>query len=147
MASRSLLDLNSATREKAEQFVSACDEAGIDVLIYCTYRSEKEQDVLYSQGRTTPGNNPRSSKPLGDIVTNARGGESWHNFRAAFDFVPLVNGKAAWNSKELYAKCGAIAESLGLEWAGRWTGRLRETAHCQFRGGLTLAQARATSKV
>ncbi len=131
MASRSLLDLNPETRKRAEQFIVECERAGIDVLIYCTYRSNKEQDVLYAQGRTTAGN----------IVTNARGGQSWHNHRAAFDFVPLVNGKAAWNDKCLYEKCGKIAESLGLEWAGRWTGSLRETAHCQFRGGLTLAQA------
>lgn len=133
MSSRSLLDLVPPVRKKAEDFLSACKFAGIDVLIYCTYRSLEEQNELYKIGRSLPGK----------IVTNARGGQSWHNFHAAFDFVPILNGKPQWADKKLYAKCGAIAESVGLEWAGRWTGSLKETAHCQYRGGLTLAQARA----
>ena len=41
------------------------------------YRSSAEQDKLYAQGRTTPG--PR--------VTNARGGQSAHNFGLAIDVV------------------------------------------------------------
>jgi peptidoglycan L-alanyl-D-glutamate endopeptidase CwlK len=147
MASRSLAHLNPETRRRAEDFVAKCAGEGVDVLIYCTYRSPQEQDMLYAQGRTTAGPNPRASKPMGDIVTNARAGQSWHNYGAAFDFVPLVNGKAAWNDKNLYASCGKIAEALGLEWAGRWTGSLRETAHCQFRNGLTLAQVREKLKV
>ncbi len=146
MASRKLEDLNPKTRKRAEAFVRTCASMGVDVLIYCTYRSNAEQDALYAQGRTVGGQGACAKKPLGNIVTNARGGQSWHNYRAAFDFVPLVNGKAAWNDKELYALCGKVAESLDLEWAGRWTGPLRETAHCQFRDGLTLAQAALEQK-
>ena len=41
------------------------------------------------------------------------------------------------------ARCGAVAESLGLEWAGRWKGALVELAHCQWTGGLTLADLQA----
>lgn len=133
MASRSLDDLEPTVRDKAKAFLAACNAEGLDVLIYCTYRSPGEQDRLYKLGRTLPGK----------IVTNARGGQSWHNFRRAFDFVPMVEGKPQWGDKRLYARCGAIAEDLGLEWAGRWTGSLKETAHCQYRGGLTLAQAAA----
>lgn len=133
MSSRSLDDLDWHTRDKARMFVSKCAVAGIDVLIYCTYRSNVEQDGLYAIGRTLPGKK----------VTNAKGGESWHNFRAAFDFVPTVYGKPQWNNKDLYLKCGEIAESCGLEWAGRWK-TFKETAHCQHTGGLTLAQARAS---
>ena len=132
MASRSLDDLVPAVKAKALAFLAKCEAAGHDVLIYCTLRSNTEQTQLYAQGRTAPGR----------VVTNARAGESWHNFGRAFDFVPLVAGKPAWNDSDLYLKCGRIAESVGLEWAGRWTGKLRETAHCQDRGGLTLAQAR-----
>lgn len=130
MASRSLADLEPQTRQRAERFLAACAEAGLDILIYCTWRSHAEQDELYCCGRSKPG----------AIVTNARGGQSWHNWRRAFDFVPLNAGKPAWNDRGAYAKAGAIAESVGLEWAGRWQGKLRETAHCQYRGGLTLAQ-------
>jgi len=124
MASRSLLDLNQQTRIRAEEFLSKCKDQGLNILIYCTYRSPEEQDELYAQGRTKPGK----------IITNAQGGESLHNHRCAFDFVPLVFGKPAWNNSALYLKAGTIAESVGLEWSGRWKGKLRETAHCQYRG-------------
>ena len=133
MASRSLDDLVPPARERAVLFQTTCALYGMDILIYCTYRSEEEQDDLYAQGRTKPGR----------IVTNARGGESWHNHRCAFDFVPLVAGKPAWDDANLYRKAGVIAESVGLEWAGRWKGSLRETAHCQYTGGLTLAELRS----
>ena len=105
MASRSLSDLNPIVKAKAEHFLAACKREGLDILIYCTYRSGAEQEVLYEQGRATPGK----------IVTNARAGQSWHNWRCAFDFVPLVAGKPAWNDKALYLKAGVIAESVGLE--------------------------------
>ena len=133
MASRSLHDLNEKTQLLAEQFSYACQQAGIDVLIYCTLRSFAEQDELYKLGRSLPGK----------IVTNARGGQSWHNFGCAFDFVPLIAGKPQWDNSALYSKCGIIAEEVGLEWAGRWTGKLKETAHCQFRDGKSLEQMRS----
>jgi len=128
MASRSLDDLIPETRAKAKAFIAACNAAGIDVLIYCTFRSAAEQDELYKIGRSQPG----------AIVTNARGGDSWHNWGRAFDFVPLVSGKPQWSNADLYRRCGVIAESCGLEWAGRWSGKLKETAHCQFMAGASL---------
>jgi peptidoglycan L-alanyl-D-glutamate endopeptidase CwlK len=132
MASRSLKDLTPQCQLKAEQFLNSCDKAGIDVLIYCTLRTSEEQNELYAQGRTKPGK----------IVTNARGGSSFHNYGMAFDFVPIFAGKPAWNDAAMYARCGIIAESIGLEWAGRWTGKLRETAHCQYTEGKTISQLR-----
>jgi peptidoglycan LD-endopeptidase CwlK len=127
--SRKLEDLHPVVKKMAEKFIEECAKAGVDVLIYSTYRDAASQDALFAQGRTKPGK----------IVTNARAGQSFHNWRCAFDFVPIVAGKARWDDKEAYAKCGNIAESIGLQWAGRWTGKLRETAHCQFTNGLTLA--------
>jgi len=59
----------------------------------------------------------------------------------AFDFVPMVNGKPDWEDTPLFTKCGEIAESVGLEWAGRWV-HFKEMAHCQDAGGKTLAQLR-----
>lgn len=126
--SRSLSDLHPQVKSKAEAFLAACADQGIDVLITSTYRDSESQNALYAQGRTTPGVR----------VTNAKAGQSWHNWRCAFDFVPLVNGKAQWNDIKTFERCGAIAESVGLEWAGRWK-RFKEMAHCQYTGGLTLA--------
>lgn len=137
MASRSLEDLTPGCRAKAKQFLEECDKQGLDILIYCTLRPGVEQDALYALGRTKPGK----------IVTNARAGESYHNYGMAFDFVPVVGGKPQWDNTELYRKAGVIAESIGLEWAGRWTGKLRETAHCQYTGGITLAQLQSGVKI
>ena len=70
----------------------------------------------------------------GKKVTNAKPGMSFHNHRCAFDFVPIVNGKAQWSDAALFEQCGAIAESVGLEWAGRWKS-FKEVAHCQLSQG------------
>jgi len=127
--SRDLSALLPVVGGKAIAFIDGCKAVGIDVLITCTYRDDESQNALYAQGRTAPGK----------IVTNAKAGESWHNHRCAFDFVPIVNGKAQWSDLNLFKRCGEIAESVGLEWSGRWKGKFREMAHCQYTGGLTLA--------
>lgn len=125
--SRKLEDLHPKVMDLCKQFIAKCDEAGIDVLITSTYRDNESQNAIYAQGRTTPGNK----------VTNAKGGQSFHNYKIAFDFCPVVGGKAQWNDTVTFNKCGEIAESLGLEWAGRWK-TFKELAHVQYTGGLTL---------
>ena len=127
--SRSLSDLNPKVAALCSEFINRCKEKGIDVIITSTYRDAESQNALYAQGRTTDGK----------IVTNAKGGQSYHNWRVAFDFCPIVNGKCQWQDADLFAICGRIGEDLGLEWAGRWSGKFKETAHLQFTGGLSLA--------
>lgn len=134
--SRDIKDLLPVVSAKAAAFVAGCRLAGIDVLITSTLRDSEAQSALYAQGRTTPGK----------IVTNARAGQSWHNHACAFDFVPIVHGKAMWNDLLTFQRCGRIAESVGLEWAGRWKS-FKELAHCQYTGGLTLAQLQAGGRV
>ena len=46
-----------------------------------TYRSFEQQNELYAIGRTTG--------KKGKVVTNAKGGESYHNYRLAVDIVLL----------------------------------------------------------
>lgn len=121
--SRAIEDLTPAMQAKCSAFIQKCREAGIDVIITSTYRDAESQDALYAQGRTKPG--PK--------VTNARGGESYHNYRIAFDFCPVVNGKCQWSDTKAFTKCGEIAESLGMTWAGRWA-TFKELAHCQEAG-------------
>lgn len=130
--SRKLEDLHPTVRAKVQQFIQKCDEAGIDLLVTSTYRDHESQAELYAQGRTKPGK----------IVTKAKPGQSWHNWRVAVDVVPLRNGKPVWGTTgadgELWQKVGEIGESVGLEWAGRWK-TFKEFAHFQYTGGLTLA--------
>lgn len=124
--SRKLEDLRSDVREKAEKFLSAAKNLGIDVLVTCTYRSNEEQKQLYEQGRTAPGK----------IVTNALPGESKHNnmegggpASLAFDVVPLINGKPVWDaSNPVWKVLGGLGKSVGLNWAGDWK-RFKEYPH------------------
>ena len=109
---------------------------GTQLLITSTFRDAESQTALYAQGRTRPG----------PIVTHAKAGQSWHNYRCAFDFVPLINGEAQWEDIDTFEKCGQIAESVGLEWAGRWKS-FRDLAHCQYTGGLTMADLRDGKKI
>jgi peptidoglycan L-alanyl-D-glutamate endopeptidase CwlK len=130
--SRKIEDLTPVLALLCKQFIDACAEKHIDILITSTYRDFDCQAELYAQGRTK----------LGRRITNARPGYSAHNFKRAFDFVPLVNGKADWKDINTFKRCGEIGKALGLEYAGDWK-TFREYCHFQFLEGKTLAQLRA----
>ena len=131
--SRNLDDLVPAARNRIEDFLALCKHDGIDLLVTSTYRDMESQNALYAQGRTTPGN----------IVTNAKAGDSFHNWRCAVDVVPLVNGKPDWDgSHPVWKQIGELGKQAGLEWAGEWKS-FKELAHFQYTGGLTLAQLKS----
>ena len=117
--------------EQANKVISP----NITIRVVQGLRTIEEQNDLYAQGRTKPGKK----------VTNAKAGQSFHNYKLAFDFVPIVNGKAQWNDLATFKRAGAIGERLGLDWAGRWIS-FKELAHLQWSGGLSLAQLRAGKK-
>lgn len=129
--SRKINDLHPIVREKCLAHIGACNAAGIDLLVTSTYRDFDSQNALYAQGRTTSGNK----------VTNAKGGQSFHNWRVAYDVVPLVNGKPVWETKgealKLWQKIGQLGKEQGLEWAGEWKSFV-EYPHFQFTNGLSI---------
>ena len=135
--SRSLDELIPQAKERVEKFIELCKENGIDLLVTSTYRDMESQTALYNQGRTTEGK----------IVTNAKAGDSFHNYRCAVDVVPLVNGKPDWDSASpVWAKVGELGKESGLEWAGEWH-TFKELAHFQYTGGLTIAQLKAGNAI
>jgi peptidoglycan L-alanyl-D-glutamate endopeptidase CwlK len=134
--SRNINELEPHVAILCQQFIENCVSEGISVIVTSTYRSYEEQAALYAIGRTKPGNR----------VTNAKPGHSFHNWRVAFDFCPIIHGKAVWNNAELFKRCGVIGEKLGLEWSGRFL-TFRENAHFQHTGGLTLADFQAGKKL
>lgn len=83
-----------------------------------TFRSFSEQNELYAKGRTKPGKK----------VTNAKAGQSFHNFGLAVDIVLVDGGKAIWERGEDFdgdkipdwMEVVKIFESYGWEWGGRW---------------------------
>jgi peptidoglycan L-alanyl-D-glutamate endopeptidase CwlK len=138
MPSRDVNALVPEVAAKVRAWVAACAARGVEVLVYCTYRSADEQAELYARGRTKPGRR----------VTNAPAWSSWHNHRRAADAVPLRSGKPLWRYDaddvewQVYAE---EAKRAGLEWAGTWK-KFREFDHVQDTGGLTLAQAYAQTR-
>lgn len=131
MPSRDLNDLCPEMQTLAAQFKAACLEAGVATLIYCTYRSNTEQDAEYAKGRTSPGS----------IVTHAKGGESPHNCTTgtgdpaarAFDACPLdQRGQPVWDaSNAAYAMMGQVWEGLGGVWGGHFE-NLRDCPHFEM---------------
>lgn len=133
--SRNLNDLKPEVAAKANKLIALAAAEGIDLLVISTYRDFESQDQLYAQGRTTPGK----------IVTNAKSGMSYHNYRVAFDVVPVVNGKPVWDTTgealKMWQKVGALGKSIGLEWAGGWKS-FREFPHFQYTEGKSLNDLR-----
>lgn len=125
--SNKLEDLDPRVQKMAEGFLAACGKSGLEVGITSTYRDRAYQDWLFAQGRTRPGK----------IVTYARGGQSMHNYRLAFDFVIKHNGKIDWGDTASYQKARRIGQTFGLK------GLSFELAHLQWTGGLSLAQLQA----
>lgn len=132
-ADKKLRGVHPAVAAKARQLVTNAYKKGISVIITQGLRTIEEQNELYAQGRTKPGK----------IVTNAKGGYSYHNFGLAFDFAILKDdGSVSWNVDDKWKRVGAIGKSLGLEWGGDWKD-FKDYPHFQYTFGLSLADLRA----
>jgi peptidoglycan L-alanyl-D-glutamate endopeptidase CwlK len=110
---REITQLHPRLQQKVIQLKEACAKVGLTIGISECLRSTNEQEALYAQGRTKPGN----------IVTNARGTSysSQHQWGVAFDFY-RNDGTGAYNeSGQFFDKVGAVGKSLGLGWGGDWT--------------------------
>lgn len=119
-------ELLPLVQRKLKAHKDICAKHGLHFLVTCTYRSVDAQNQLYAQGRTKAGN----------IVTNAKGGQSFHNWRVAYDFVPTVNGKVDWNNEALFGAIGYFGQQIGLEWGGSWKG-FKDMPHMQLTLGYT----------
>ena len=110
--------LHPQVRQKAIDFINAAEKKGIKLRVVSAFRSIAEQNKLYAQGRTAPGN----------IVTKAKGGQSSHNFGTAIDVVPIVNGQPDWDTD--WHKIATIGKSLGFSWGGDWKS-FKDVAHVE----------------
>ncbi len=126
-------NVHPVVKQGAEEIIRRAYKQGIYVLFSDGYRSNAEQNALYAQGRTKPGK----------IVTNARGGQSLHNYGLAIDmFITNQAGTtASWNVSDL-RKVAQIAKGLGFEWGGDWK-TFKDNPHLQMTGGLSMAQLQA----
>ena len=122
--SRDLNDLDPEAREVCLRHIALCHAEGIELLITSTYRDFEQQDALYAQGRTKPG----------PVVTHAQAGQSWHNFKCAWDAVPLINGKADWRVQDpVFQRVIVLGKQAGAEAGYDWTGGQQDPDHFQLR--------------
>lgn len=96
---------------------------GIQIEVVQGLRTFAEQDALFALGRTKKGK----------IVTNARGGQSNHNYGLAVDVCPFLNGKPDWDNNTDFNAIGLMGESMGLEWGGHWK-HITDKPHLQLKG-------------
>ncbi|WP_227397367.1 M15 family metallopeptidase [Jeotgalibacillus aurantiacus] len=110
------------------RMISQAYNEDINVQISSGYRSHAEQNRLYAQGRTEPGN----------IVTTVRGGQSVHNYGLAVDyFLTNEDGtQAIWTVNTQWRRVAAIGKSLGFSWGGDWKS-FYDPPHLEYTKGLT----------
>ena len=118
--------LRPKVQRLAEQLVERCDKEGLPIIITRTLRTTDAQDELYARGRTQSGT----------IVTNARGGSSYHNYGVAFDVRPATFTDEK-NKLSQLEKVGAIGTDIGLEWGGAW-GEFPDAPHFQYTAGFSI---------
>jgi peptidoglycan L-alanyl-D-glutamate endopeptidase CwlK len=76
-----------------------------------SFRTFKQQDDDYAKGRTMPGKR----------VTNASGGQSYHNYGLGFDIAGLKTNGQDVTYELSYPTIGQIAQEHGFEWGGNWS--------------------------
>jgi len=110
------------------------DPQPITLIISAGLRSWLQQDVLWLQGRNPDGTYIDPVHHTG-VVTNARGGESWHNYGVAVDCEPEVkDGTIDWNaSHPQWKRMEAVGASLGMTTGANWK-RLVDAPHFQITG-------------
>ncbi|MDQ0113945.1 M15 family metallopeptidase [Paenibacillus harenae] len=131
-------ELHPIVAAKQQELIAQTSEAGITILITDGFRSTEEQNGLYEQGRSTDG----------PVVTQVRGGHSYHNYGLAIDFaLRTKDGEVVWdmkydgngNSKADWLEVVAIAKKLGFSWGGDWEG-FKDYPHLQMDFGYSIRE-------
>lgn len=140
-SAENLKNLHPAVEAGAKDLIRLSHSCyNIDIRITQGYRTKKQQDALYDQGRSS----------AGEIVTNARGGESMHNYGLAFDFVQMVDGDISYDleydgnnsGKSDWREVAAVGKALGFEWGGDWK-RFVDYPHFEMTFGYSLDDLQA----
>lgn len=121
-----LLLVNPKLREKVEQILEMAKMGGFTLLITQGLRTFAEQNELFAQGRSRSG----------AVVTNAKGGNSYHNYGLAVDFCFIIDGQPSWNEK-LYSRIGHWAYLVDLDWGGNWK-TIKDFPHVQLTNNLSI---------
>lgn len=127
--------LHPSVREEVEKIITEANSvltSRSQVRITHGLRTFAEQEALYAQGRTRPGKK----------VTNARGGQSVHNYGFAVDIVLIIDGKeASWDVKKDWdsdkqsdwMEVVAVFKKYGWNWGGDWV-KFKDMPHFEKKG-------------
>ncbi len=126
--------LHPKIRCATKNFINEVEKTmGIKLRVIQGLRTYAEQDILFAQGRTTKGKK----------VTNARGGQSNHNFGLAIDVVEVKNGNIDWNEQEIVLpKIAPIGKKWGFNWGGDWRS-IKDKPHFEMMFGKSLTELRS----
>jgi len=122
--------LHPSVRVEVSEIIDQCNKAltgRAQVRIAQGFRTNAEQEALFNQ------------RPK---VTNAKGGQSIHNYGFAVDIVFIIDGKtASWDTNKDWdddkqadwMEVVAIFKSKGWNWGGDWTS-FKDMPHFEKRG-------------
>ena len=114
--SRNIDDLRPDVAANCRVWMNLCKKAGLPVLVTGTVRDQEYQLYCYNNGTS------KAKVP------------SFHSVEAglAFDFCKNVRGHE-YDDPVFFQQCGAIGESVGFEWGGRWKS-FPDYPHMQWSG-------------
>ncbi|OBS12527.1 peptidoglycan L-alanyl-D-glutamate endopeptidase [Elizabethkingia miricola] len=127
--------LHPSVRNEVTAIINECNAnltGRSQVRIAQGLRTDQEQAALYAQGRTIPGK----------TVTNAKPGQSIHNYGLAVDIVLIIDGRtASWDTKADWDKdgiadwmeCVAVFKHFGWDWGGNWA-TFKDMPHFEKKG-------------
>ena len=119
--------------------INICEQEGMKVGKFCTFRSVEEQNSKYMRGRDSDGHIIDKNK----VITYVNGGNSWHQYGLAVDLVFYKdNYRWTWSMSPFeWNRLGAIGESVGLTWGGRFS-KMYDGPHFQLTGNLKIGEAK-----
>jgi len=131
--------LHPTIRKEVKAIYNEILKRNVAIRFTDTLRTFPEQTALYSKGRTKSGK----------IVTNAKAGESYHNYGLALDFCLLLNGgkQVSWDrnkdtdddNKKDWNEVVAVFKHYGWQWGGDWT-NFKDYPHFQKTFNLSTAE-------
>lgn len=130
---RCITGLLPSVQRLARRFLGAVRDAGFDARIISGTRSYLAQNVLFRRGRY---GNP------GPVVTNARGGRSFHNFGVAWDIGLFAGDGSYLTDAAPYERAAEAGMLEGLQWGGHYR-RFVDRPHYQMQLGLDVGEVRA----
>lgn len=126
--------LHPLVRKEVTEIIKQCDEAlkgRAKIRITQGLRSFEEQELLYAKGRLT-------KEPK---VSNAKAGQSIHNYGLAVDICLIIDGKEAsfdtkkdWDGDKIadWYECVKIFAKNGWDWGGNWI-KFKDLPHFERR--------------